>query len=426
MPIKHTHFTLKNKMPVILAPTRGTQAFTILILYKVGSRNEPEEIAGISHFLEHLFFKGTKKRPHAIDISKELDGIGAEYNAFTSREYTGYYIKAHTDHFGLATDVISDMLYHATIPAEELERERGVILEEYNMYQDNPMANLENVYEELVHAGNSLGRDVIGYQNTIKSITREQVADYRESFYDNTNGIVVVAGNIPRNAKAVLAKHFSEVRTASGAYATAYAPFQIRQDAPAIKLHHKETQQAHLGIGFPTFGMEDARMPALELLSGILGAGMSSRLFIEVRERRGLCYYVGSSVNKYQDAGNIFIRAGLDTKKIDEAVEVILKELKKMRDDGVTADELKKAKEFFKGHITLGMEDSENVAQYYASRYLFQNKIEPVEKRIEKLLAVTRDDIAAVARDVIAGSKLNFAMIGPFADSAQFERLLTL
>lgn len=422
----HKRYTLKNDTPVIIVPQKGTKAFTILILYKVGSRNEPEEIAGISHFLEHLFFKGTKKRPKAIDISKELDGIGAEYNAYTSREYTGYYIKAHSDHFKLACDVISDMLYHATIPAEELERERGVILEEYNMYRDNPMMHLETVYEELVHGGNSLGRDVIGYESTIKSITRQQVADYRSSFYGNTNGVIVVAGNIPKNAKQIIETYFKEQRELSGVYQTSYAPFQVRQDAPRVKLEYKETQQVHLGIGFPALSLTDKRMPALSLLSAVLGSGMSSRLFIEVRERRGLCYYVRSSLNKYQDTGNLFINAGLDKTKIDEAISVILKEVRRIRDEVVSTTELKKAKEFLKGHITLGMEDSSTVAEYYAQRHLFYPDIIPVEQQIEKFMRVTPREISAVAKDVIDVSKLNLAMISPFTDSKQFERLLEI
>ena len=413
-------------MPVILAPNDSTHSLTVLILYKVGSRNEPAKIAGISHFLEHMFFKGTKKRPNTLNIAKELDGVGAEYNAYTSREYTGYYVKLHSDHFEKACDVLADMLYNSTFPKEELERERGVILEEYNMYNDNPMMKIEDVYEELVHAGNTLGRDIIGEIATIKSITRKQMVDYKDSFYGNVNGVVVVAGNLPPNGQQILERYFKKKRVRKNIYHTSYKKFTSTQKKPKVSLVHKDTQQVHLGLGFPAYSYTDKRMPALELLSVILGGGMSSRLFTQVRERRGLCYYIGSRINKYQDTGNLYIRAGLDKNKIDNAIKVSISELKRIRDKGVAEHELQDAKEFIKGHLVLAMEDSSSVAEYYARQYLFYNATDDIDKRIEKLMKVTKKQVDAVAKDLIRNEKVNLAMISPFTEEERFHKLLKL
>jgi len=412
---------LKNGTDLILAPQKDAKSLTLLVLYKVGSRYEDEKIAGMSHFIEHMMFKGTKKRPTTLDISKELDGIGAEFNAFTSKDHTAYYIKADAEKLELALDVLSDMLTNSKFDAQELAMEKGVILEEKHMYEDNPLMHIEDLYEKLMYQSNKLGELIIGTENSIKATTRQTMLDYKNQFYRHNNSVIVVAGKITATTKKLVEKYFQEKTTAKK---SEFAPFKITQNKPQIFLQQKKTEQIQLCLGFPTFSMSDPLYYAKFILAVILGGNMSSRLFINIREKKGLCYYIKCQPNFYEDTGNLMIQAGLDKTKIKEAIKAIINELKQIKEQGISAEELARAKDFIKGKTILQMEDSENMAQYFAKRHLLFGKIIDTNELLKKFMAVTKNDINKVAQQIIDSKRINLAMIGPETDKQKFLDLL--
>ncbi|MDD5341472.1 MAG: pitrilysin family protein [Patescibacteria group bacterium] len=417
-------YTLKNGLTVILVPKKESESATLMVIYKVGSRNEADKIGGISHFIEHMMFKGTKKRPQSVNISKELDSVGAVYNAFTSKDHTGYFVKLNSEHLDLGCDIISDMLYNSKFEEEEINRERGVILEEFNMYKDNPLLYLEDIFESSIFEGNELGRDIIGTDFSIKAISQSDILAYKNSFYQPSNAVLVVAGKI-EEAKKIVEKYFDK-KTEEKFIAPKVNKFETSQTEPRILLKYKETEQVHLGIGFPAYSYADPKLDALQILASILGGSMSSRLFIEVRERRGLCYYIKAQENVYEDTGNLLIRAGLDKNKIEEAVRVILRELKKISDEGITEAELKVTKELVKGHMIIEMEDNANVASWYARRQIFLGDVLMPDEKIKRLMKVTKKQVDEVAKDIIKFNLINLAAISPFKDENKFKGLLSI
>jgi len=420
----HKKTIFKNKARLLYIPTPGTEAVTVLFLFAVGSRYETPEINGVSHFIEHLMFKGTKKRPSTLHISKELDGVGAEFNAFTGKDYTGYYIKINHKQVDLAVDVLSDMLLNSKFDAKEMNRERGVIIEEINMYHDNPIMYIENVCEDSIYSGSTLGWDIAGPAEVIKKVTRQQLLNYKEKYYQPNNVVVAVAGKIDNKVKAIIQKKFVNLFKQKGK-PEVFAPFVLDQLAPRVKIKYRDTKQVQLGLGFGAFGYSDKRTYAMHLLTIILGGNMSSRLFISVRERRGLAYFVRCYPNFYQDVGNIFIQSGLDVSRLEKAIKVILDELKKIK-KGVTAKELKDAKEFVRGKMVLNLEDSSHVAEYFAKQELLMNEISTPEQKMKLYDKVTAKEIRAVANEIFKKERVNLALIGPFRDAKKFQKLISL
>lgn len=414
---------LKNGLRMIVAPRHETEAVTALVLFKVGSRNETRDINGVSHFLEHLMFKGTKKRPNTLAISKELDGIGAEYNAFTGKDYTGYYIKANWVKLPLLLDLLSDMLYNSKFDPKEIERERGVIVEEINMYRDNPLMYLEDIFERAMFGDHPLGWDIAGPRQVIRTVSRRKMIAYKETFYQPNNTQVIVAGRV--DEKTI----FDQIRSAFETNHKAKAQPKprkktITQKKPIVVLSHKETEQVQIGLGYPAYPYRHKGLIALHVLAAVLGGNMSSRLFIQVRERRGLAYAIKARVSMYEDTGCLMIQAGLAQNRVDEAIKVILAELEQVRKKGITPVELSRAKEFLKGQLVLQMEDSQNAANYYGQQALFQPSIKTPHEREKEVDDVTRADILRVAKDIIRQPLLTLAIIGPFKEKAHFERLL--
>ena len=416
----------KNKAKLLLIPFKDTKAVTVLFLFGVGSRQETAEVNGASHFIEHLMFKGTKKRPTTLDISRALDRVGAEFNAMTSKDYTGYYIKINYENIDLAVDVLADMLLNSKFDAKEINRERGVIIEEINMYHDNPLMLIESLFEEILYEGNTLSWEIAGPEEVIKKITRAQLVNYKSTYYRPDNLVIAVAGKIDGNVRQLIEKKFAKKLASKKTKIKPFSPFVDTQNEPRLKLHFRDTKQAQLALGFPAFGYEDPRIYALHLLSIILGGNMSSRLFISVRERRGLAYFVRCYPNYYQDTGNIFIQSGLDTSRIDEALAVILAELKKVKTKGVTAKELQDAKEFLRGKVVLSLEDSSTLAEYFAKQLLLTGKIFTPEQKMKKYDEVTVADIKKLAQTIFQKPKLNLAIIGPFKDEKRFLRDINL
>jgi predicted Zn-dependent peptidase len=421
-------FKLKNDLPVILVPRKDSDSLTLLVLFKVGSRYEAINIHhGVSHFIEHLMFKGTKKRPTTLDISKELDGIGAEFNAYTAKDHTGYWIKTSADKLDLACDLLSDMLNNSKFDAKEIEREKGVIIEEIKMYEDQPMYFSEMLFESLVFKGNMLAEDIAGIQESIKQMSRKNILDFLKSYYEPANAAIIVAGKINNKTKVTLSKYFTQFKKPKDqVFLQKFKEFENNQNSPRILLNYKDTKQVHLAMGVPAYSYSHPDLYALHLFSIILGGTMSSRLFINIRERKGLCYYIRSQADIYQDTGNLMIRSGLDLSKINDAIKLIMKELHEIKTKGVTDAELKMAKEFLKGRSTLQMEDSNNLANYYGREYLLTGKVLTPEQKIEKIFSVTKAQVNKVAKDILKTEKLNLAMISPHKNEKEFLKLLKI
>jgi predicted Zn-dependent peptidase len=415
---------LKNGTTVIRVPVKGTKAVTVLAMFPVGSRYEDREISGASHFVEHLMFKGTKKRPEALDISRVLDAVGAQYNAFTSKEYTGYYIKIMSSKQELAYDLLSDMIFNSEFKEEELEKEKGPIIEEMRMYADNPLMDIEENFEELMYGDMSLGWKIVGTEETLRAMNREKLWGYYQKHYSPQNMVLVLAGNVEKNKAKLLTKYFGEHASPSGStklsyYKKNFQPVQWKKGKTSLServvVKEKKVDQTQVVIGFPGLPSEHKDRYVLAVLSTILGGGMSSRLFNEVREKRGLAYMVRSSIASYRDAGSLYVQAGLDPSRLEEAVKVIREELQKMTEALVGEKELKDAKSNLIGHLALQMEDSHNQANWYAEKFLFSNKIETYEQVVKRLKSVTAQSIKNLAQKLFVDSEARLAAIGPFS-----------
>ena len=419
--------TLKNNVRVILSPLKDTKTVTVLVLFGVGSRYEEKKINGISHFIEHMMFKGTKKRPNTLAISKELDGVGAEYNAYTSKDVTGYWIKMNYENLPLALDIVSDMLYNSKFDSTEIEREKNVICEEMHMYRDNPIMYVDTLLEKIMFEPSSLGWDIGGEDEIIRSLTREDMVKYRDAHYYGKNLVVGIAGNVKEeDALTLVQKHFGDswgVSIKNNTFTKYKTPTFTK---PKLIVHEKETEQVQLDMGFHAYHYGDPKIYAASLLAIILGGTMSSRLFISVRERLGLCYSIRASHQAFQDTGVFSVQSGLDKTRINKAIKVILSELKKIRDKGVTAVELKRAKDYVKGKMALQFEDSENVVSWYVSQEVLTNKVCTPEEKLEKLAAVTKEQIQEVAQELFQTKKIHLAIIGPYKNGDQFEPLLEI
>ena len=312
------HETLTNGVRLLTAQQDQSPSATALVMFGVGSRFEQAHQSGIAHFAEHMFFKGTERRPTARDISVEIDGIGGDFNAFTGKEYTGYYVKCAAEHLDLAVDVLADMLLHSNFDPEEIEREKGVILEEMAMYRDLPQRYVGNVYDELLYGDTPLGWDIIGTEEVIKGADRDLFKGFTDHWYAANRTVIGLSGNVSASAKAAVSEKFLGLPSANeGTRESA----TWEQDGPRVKLHHKDSEQAHLLLGVRSIGLMHEDRYALGVMNAILGGGMSSRLFTEVRERRGLCYYVYSHHDAYTDAGSLVVAAGVDTGRIDLAIQ---------------------------------------------------------------------------------------------------------
>jgi predicted Zn-dependent peptidase len=414
--------TLSNGIRVVTVPMKSVKTVTAMIAVGAGSRYETKKINGISHFLEHMVFKGTKARPSAYKISSLIDGIGGEFNAFTGKEEVAFYIKAAADHLELLLDVISDMLLNSVYKLEELNRERGVIIEEINMYEDIPMRKVSELYEGLVWGDQPMGWDIAGKKEIIKKISQNDILRYVNSHYAPENLVVAIAGNFePERAVELVEKYLGKMPKKKF---ESFLPVSESQDKPNYTIRYKKTDQAHLCLGVRALAVGHPDRYILEVLNAILGGGMSSRLFINVRERRGLAYYIYSSAGLYSDTGNLVASAGTDLKRVDEAIRVIIEEFSKMVKEAVAKDELERGKEFLSGRLLLELEDTKNVATRYGLDELIEKKIVWVDELIREVKKVSQEDILRVAGKVFDNKRLNLAVIGPFKSEEDFEKIL--
>lgn len=415
-----------NGLRVLTIPMQSLESATVLVMAGAGSRYETRKNSGISHFLEHMAFKGTEKRPTAMDISSLIDGMGGEFNAFTGKETTGYYIKSAKDKVETSLDVLSDMLLRSKFDPTEIEKEKGVIIEEINLYEDMPARKIGDIYEQLLYGDTPMGWDIAGDKAIIRSITRADFLTYLGELYSASNLTVVVAGGIDSDKTFELVdKYFSGMKKFE---TKKFDPLHESQEKPAVLVKQKQTEQIHIALGVRTVPISSHKRYPLSVLSAILGGGMSSRLFHEVREKRGLAYYVRSSSDEYADVGTLVSTAGIDPKRVIEAVEVMVAEYSKVSrgEMGLTDEELKKAKEFLKGHLVLDLEDSRSVSGFYAHQELLEEKIENPDDVITEIDKVTKDDVEAVGKEFFKEQTLNLALIGNFEDGQKLESLLKL
>ncbi|MCR4280236.1 MAG: insulinase family protein [Candidatus Komeilibacteria bacterium] len=419
------HFQLGNQSQVILAPRQETEAATLLVGFRVGSRHEQEATNGISHFIEHLFFKGSKKRPNTRVISQELDGVGANFNAFTSKERTAYYIKIPKQKLELAFDILSDMLFAGLFKKSEIERERGVIIEEIKMYEDTPIYHIETILEMAVYEGHPLARDIAGPIKNIATLSRQEILAYKKRYYRADNMFIAVAGNFSEKKVRQWLRQYFDRSFGKHPEIVTDKNFAIDQAQSRVKLQFKQTDQSQLAIGFPAVGEIDPKYYHQLLLANILGGNMSSRLFTSVRERRGLAYTVRASLDEHPDVTNFCIRAGVANTKIEEAYKVIMSELRKMKKELVPKAELTKAKENLKGRLALALEDSEDQASWLMHLLMTRGHLATVAEVREKIDAVTAAQIKKAAHEIFRPDRLSLAVIGPFKSKQKFQKLAT-
>ena len=408
---------------MILVPQPSSLATTVLTLVEAGSKYETKEINGLSHFLEHMYFKGTAKRPKAINIAGELDQMGAEYNAFTSQEWTGYFAKVQAKDAERALDIISDIYLNSIFDVVEIEKEKGVIIEELNMYEDTPMRKVHDLIMEVLYGDQPAGWDVGGRKEVIQKLTKEDFLKYRSEHYVGKATLVVVAGAI--DEKKLLPKIEEYFKGISIGDKTEKNKTIEKQEKPQVLVKFKESDQTHLVLGCRAFDAFDERRFALEVLGDILGGGMSSRLFQRVREEMGAAYYVRAGADLLSDHGYFAVSAGVDHKKLKDVIKAILNELSKISKDSISEQELKRAKDHLSGSLILNLETSDELAMFYGGQDILKRSAMTPEETLAKINAVTTKDVVAVAQDIFQNDKLNLALIGPYKNADEFKEILT-
>ena len=403
----------------------SSESITVTVWVRTGSRFETDRVAGISHFLEHMVFKGSKKRPSARAISEAIDGIGGEFNANTTKEWTSFYIKTRPVHLKTALDVLSDMLINPLLKMEDIEREKGVIIQEINLYEDNPIMKIMDIFENVVYMGSNLSRDIIGTTETVKRIGKDDFVGYRKTHYYPENMLVSISGSVKPG----------DVKKLAGQYFSSLVPLgkkpekpgdSLKQEKPAVLIKNKNTDQTHLILGFKGTAMGEPTRYAEALLAAILGGGMSSRLFTEIREKRGLAYSVRTTPDHTLDNGYFATYAGVKTEKVEEAVKVILDEHYKIVSSKlpISKEELSRAREYLKGRLALSLEDSKELGDFFALEELMLNETRTPKEVYESIDKVKVQDITSFAKKIFKPERLNLAIIGPFKEKGKFEKLL--
>jgi len=419
-----TKKNLKNNLEFIKIPMQGTRTATILVLIKTGSRYETRTNNGISHFLEHMFFKGTKNRPTTFAISSELDSLGAEFNAFTGKEYTGYWIKVRGDKIETAIDMVSDMLLNSKFSAREIEAEKGVIVEEINMYEDNPMMKISDVFEQCLYGDTPLGWGIAGTKDNVRQFKRKDFIDYFHSQYRADNTKIILAGDLRKNCDAQIQKYFAPLMQEIKKFEkTTYTKISENQTKPQSTINFKKCDQVVFSLGVRSVPLGHKYEFPLRVLASILGGAMSSRLFIEVRERRGLAYYVSTQNNFLSDTGYLTTQAGVTTEKTSEAIKIILTEYQKISQKLVNAQELNKVKDMIIGKSILQLESSDTVASWYG-RQALKDKIITPNQFLNKIKKISAFEIRAAAQEIFQNENLNLAVIGPFRNKKEFDGIL--
>ena len=413
---------LSNGLRILTVPSKESFSFRITVLVNTGADFETKENNGISHFLEHMSFKGTKKRPSNFAITRELDSIGGSYNAFTSEECTGYYAEVAYQNKKLALDIISDIYLNSQFPKEEMEKEKGVIIEEINMYKDNPQSYIWNLWEKLLYGDQAVGRSILGTKTNIKNFKRDDFLKYYESQYRAKSTIVVISGRFSQKEIIhEIKNYFCDIKLGRG------NPKELvkeTQRKPQILIKNKKTDQTNFILGFRGINFFDKRRYSLNVLNAIFDGGMSSILYQTIREKLGVAYYINSNLSYSTDYGVWAVSAGIDNNRTEEVVSSILNEWKKFKTNPVNTKDLKKAKSYITGKLALGLENVHNVASSFAFQELLRKKIETPDQYLAKIKQVTARDVQKVAEDLLRTQSLNLALIGPYKNKERLQKLL--
>ena len=421
--MKYHKRVLKNGLTIIEVPSNDAESVVVDFFVKTGSRSETAKENGISHFLEHFLFKGTTKYPSAMAITELIDGIGGEMNANTGKEHTQYFIKGRHTHLALIFEVLADMLINPLLDKEELEREKGVIVEEINMYRDTPRINVGNILEEVMWQGDPLGRYIAGTPEVVKKFTQKMFASYMERNYQPGNMLLGISGKYDRVAlNRLIAKYLNKLPAKKW---QKWPKSKDSQRAPRVRIEYKDTKQAHFNLGFKAYDVNDKRNAAAGVLSAILGGGMSSRLFSEIRERRGLAYYVRAGNSQYQDTGVFDISAGIRVTNIEEALKVTIEVLQDIKTIPVNDKELVKAKSYLKGRTTLYLEDNQARLDWYLEQSAFSKKTKSPAEAFAEIDAVTAKQVQAVANELFTSAKTSLAIIGPYRSDKKFAKIIS-
>lgn len=416
--------TLSNGLRIITVPQENSVALTVLTLVETGSKYEAKRINGISHFLEHLCFKGTTNRPKPSMIAGELDGLGAQSNAFTSHEYTGYYAKVSADKGEKALDIIADLYLNPIFDAAEIEKEKGVIIEEIHMYEDMPQRKIGDIFMSLLYGDQPAGWDIAGEPELINKMTREDIVKYRSEHYVPVATTLVIAGAFDEKKMIERATElFGKMEHGEKHGKPAVKEVQTK---PQVLLKYKKSDQAHIVLGVRTFDLHDERKYALEILGDILGGGMSSRLFQLLREQLGAAYYVRAAADLYTDHGYFAAAAGLELSKAKTVITEMLKEFKRLKTEPVSSAELERAKSHYVGNLLLGLESSDALAVFYGAQEALSKNLITTDELIKKIQAVSAEQIRKIAQEFFINDRLNLAILGPYENRKEFEELLSL
>jgi len=412
---------LDNGLRVLTVPMPASRSVTVMVMVGVGSRYESAKINGISHFMEHMFFKGADKYPDAMAVASAIDAVGGSFNAFTGEEKVAYFVKLSTAKKQIAYDVLSDMILKSKFDKEEIDRERGVIVEEIRMYNDDPMSRVQMDFKLHFYGDQPIGWDIAGPEKVIHSVTRDDFLDFRSLHYASGNCALAVAGGITHEESLELAEKFFKF-TEKG---EKIKPDPFVQKTSNRSIHsNKEIEQAHFVLGFPIPGDSHADQPALKVLANILGGTMSSRLFYQIRERRGLAYYIRASRQVFTDAGSLRVSAGINVDKVEEAITCVMAEIKKMAKDGITTQELERGKENIKGSFDLSIENPMAVANYYASYETLYGKVKTPEEFVAEIDSVTLEMVNTAAIAYLDPAKVKMATLGPYESADPFDKCL--
>ncbi|MEA1929632.1 MAG: pitrilysin family protein [Patescibacteria group bacterium] len=419
--VKHI---LSNGLRAVLVPRADAVATNVLVLVEAGSKYETSKISGLSHFLEHMCFKGTKQRPKAIDISSELDSMGASYNAFTSQEYTGYYATVQPKMADRALDLIADMYLNPIFPKAEVEKEKGVIVEEINMYEDLPIRQAQDLFMELVYGDQPVGWNIVGTKEIVRSMKRNDFINYRSKHYVASATTVIVAGKFNqtktlRRIEAVFKNISDDVKQDKLAVVE-------KQAGPRLMVKTKSSDQTHCVLGFRSYPLGHPEEYPLEVLAAALGGGMSSRLFRRIREQMGAAYYIRAFQDSYTDNGLLNISVGADTKRALEIIKAVVEECAKLRDKALPAAELRRVKDSMIGNLFLSLEGASSIGLFYGMQELLRQKLRSPQQIAKKIEAVTAADVRRVAKQIFAKDKINLAMVGPAVEQKKFARALAL
>jgi predicted Zn-dependent peptidase len=420
--MKFSKKVLKNGLRVVVVPMKDNGTATVLVLVEAGSKYEEKKVNGISHFLEHMCFKGTIKRSRAIDISKELDTLGSQYNAFTAQEYTGYYAKSDAKHFRKIFDVVSDIYLNSTFPEVEMEKEKGVIIEEINMYEDMPQRHVQDLMMELLYGDQPAGWNIAGEKKNILRMKRDDFVNYKKQHYLPEATVIVVAGAVTEGeVMREVNKIFGKIPRGKKTGKTKVKEIQKK---PEALVNFKKTDQTHFVLGVRTYDLFNKKNSVLTVLGSILGGGMSSRLFQKLREEMGVGYYVRAYNDAYTDHGFFQVSAGVDNKRIEEVIKAVLVECNNLKNEKVRAEELNKVKEYLTGNMKLSLELSDDIANFYGGQELLKREVKNAEEKAKEIRKVTASEIQKLAKDIFKNEKLNLALIGPFKDKNKFSKIL--